>query len=103
MARRRTKRTKRAKPRPGLIPMIATVAPPAASAYTSWKSGQGADGVAVNLVYGYTGYDMTNQKWDMAGMKNILAPTVVGLGVSMVGKKLKLNRYVPKWLPFNIF
>lgn len=102
MARRRKKNGKKAKVKPSLMEGIAYVGIPALNAYEGYAR-DGAVGAVNWTVTAYTGYSPVTKDFNAARLMRGLAPTAGIIAGTIIAKKLGLNRYTPKWLPFKIF
>jgi hypothetical protein len=85
-----------------LIITAAAVIPTAITAYNSINSGQGMKGAAINNIYLWTGFDASSGTWDPSKAQTGMY-LLGAVGVSIVGRKLGLNKYNPFKHKFNIF
>ena len=101
MARRKAKRKGSRKQKPSIVSALAFV-PGAHYSYVGYTQ-KGLEGAATHALHGFTGYNANTNKFEMEGLKRGLIPAAGILAISMVGKKMGLNRYVPKWIPIKLF
>jgi hypothetical protein len=104
MARKKKRSGRRGK-KGSIVTLGAAFVPTAVTASNSFATGQGARGALINSVYELTAYNMNTGKFELgqarAGQNGMIL--LGGIGVSIVGKKLGLNRYVPKFMGYNFF
>lgn len=98
---RRKKRKGRRKEKIAIIPMLAPV-PGALYTYKGFQAG-GIEGAGKNAVHGFTGFNADTGAFEMNGLMQGTIPAAGILVISAVGKKMKLNRYLPRGLPFKLF
>ena len=101
MARRR-KKSYRRKAKPSICEIGAFGVIPITRAKAGYDAG-GFGTAAAYVIGDYTGYSTIDGSFRTERMMRGLAPTAAIFGVGILGRKMGLNRYAPKWLPFKIF
>ena len=102
MARRKAKRSGRSKKSIAILPLAGTAVGFGSGAVEGYNQTKDIKGVVNQSVYRMTGFSMTAGTWTPGAATGGMI--VLGsVGISMIGRKLGLNKYIPMPKGFKLF